>query len=110
DDRDFCPITWFTHDFFDLNDAVVYLRYLKLKQPFHEDGVGTADNDLRIATRCVSPYFLYNGPQHVALPVPILEYLFLTRKNKLHLVVNHKDFAATDLVDLAYDYLADDIL
>ena len=102
------PLARLTNDAFDFHDTLVYLGHLQLEQPLHKNGIGPANDNLRIVAK-VSFHLLYNRPEHVSLTITILEYLLRTRKHQFHLVVNHKHLAPPRLVDLAHHYFADQV-
>ncbi len=96
------------HDALDLHDSVVDLRDFQLEKPFHENGIGSADDDLRTAAG-IAFDLLHHGSEHIALSVAILVNLLAARKNELYLIVDDQHLSAARLIHLANDDLADEL-
>ncbi len=106
--RHFGAIAGDAGNLFDLDDAVVDLRYFNFEQALHEDRRGAAHDHLRIGAG-VAADFLHNRAQHITLAVVVARNLLISRENDLDAVVHQQRLVATNLVDLTDDDLAHEL-
>src|SRR5690625_1046659 len=108
DDSNLGPISRLTNNPLDLDDTVVNLGHLELKQTLHKDGVGATDDHLRTRTG-LTPHLFHHGPQHVSFAVAVFINLLFARENELRLIVDDQYLSPPDLINLADDDLADNL-
>ncbi len=109
DHGDLRPFSRFTYDFLDLYDALVNLGDFQFEELLHKHGIRSRNDNLRISCS-ITVDFLDDCPNHVPFAVSISIDLLRSWENEFDFVMDDQDFPSSDLVDLTYYNLTDQLL